>query len=160
MHDAAYAYVAQFATDDPISVVEVGARDVNGSVRPLFPNARYWGTDAQPGPGVDEVADGATWQPSEPVDLVVCTEVFEHTPAWREILANMVRMLRPGGRLVVTMAGPGRPVHGLHVDDPLVPGWYRNVEPHELSDALRSCGVEGFVVDVLGDDVRATAVVQ
>jgi SAM-dependent methyltransferase len=154
MHEAAYNYVARFATDERLSVIEVGARNVNGTVRPLFPNADYWGIDAQPGINVDEVVDGATWQPGEPVDLVVCTEVFEHTPEWRAILANIGRMLRPGGRAVVTMAGPGRPVHGVNADDPLCRGWYQNVTTEELDEAFRAAGFVTWEVDALADDVR------
>lgn len=156
MHPAAYDYVGRYATREPIQVVEVGSRDVNYSIRPLFPNARYWGIDAQDGPMVDEVADGAVWQPPEPVDLVVCAEVFEHTPSWRDIAANIYRMLRPGGRAVFTMAGPGRPAHGLNVDDPLHPGWYRNIETVELEEALDAAGFVGVQVEQLGDDVRGT----
>lgn len=157
MHPAAYDYVARHATDDPITVVEVGARDVNYTIRPHFPNAAYHGIDAQPGPCVDEVADGATWQPPAPVDLVVCAEVFEHTPDWRNIAANIATMLRPGGRAVFTMAGPGRPPHGVNIDDPLHPGWYANIEPAELEAALVAAGFVDVEVDQLADDTRGTA---
>lgn len=140
MHPEAYGYVARFATDDPLSVVEIGSRNVNTTVRPLFPNADYWGIDAQPGPCVDEVADGAVWRPFWTVDLVVCAEVFEHTPDWRDIVANTRHIVRPGGRVVFTCAGRGRPVHGVGADDPLSPGHYRNVEPGELAEAMEEAG--------------------
>lgn len=157
MHPAAYDYVARYATDDTIDVVEIGSRDVNFTVRPLFPNARYHGIDAQPGPQVDEVADGATWQPPAPVDLVVCAEVFEHTPDWRNIVANIPAMLRPGGRAVFTMAGPGRPAHGVNIDDPLSPGHYANIEPAELEAAMAAAGFVGIEVDQAADDTRGAA---
>ncbi len=159
MHPAAYDYVGRYATDRTIDVIEIGSRDVNYNIRPHFPNARYWGVDAQDGPMVDEIADGATWQPPAPVDLVVCAEVFEHTPAWRDIVGNIAAMLRPGGRAVFTMAGPGRPEHGLNIDDPLHPGWYRNIEPDELREALDAAGFCGVRVDQAGDDTRGTGIV-
>lgn len=158
MHDAAYEYVGQWATDRPIRVVEVGSRDVNFTVRPHFPRADYWGIDAQDGPMVDEVADGTTWQPEEPVDLVVCAEVFEHFPRWREIVTNVIDMLKPGGRAVFTCAGTGRGVHGLNVDDPLHPGWYRNVTLDEMYEAMHDAGFHNVEVNVLGEDTRGTGV--
>lgn len=156
MHQAAYDYVARYATDDPITVIEIGARNVNFTVRPLFPNAAYHGIDAQPGDCVDEIADGATWLPAAPADLVICAEVFEHTPIWPAIAINARRMLRPGGRAVFTMAGPGRPVHGVNADDPLCPGWYRNIEPEVLEAVLAAAGYRDVEVDQAGDDTRGT----
>lgn len=158
MHPAAFDYVQRFATDEPISVVEIGARDVNGTTRVLFPNADWWGIDAQPGPKVDEVADGALWRPLAHVDLVVCTEVFEHTPNWREIVANVVHMLRPGGRAVFTCAGPGRAPHGLHCDDPLQPGYYANIDVDEMTRAMHAAGFTQTHVGQLGEDTQATGV--
>lgn len=142
MHAEAYAYVAKFSTEQPISVVEVGSKNVNYTVRPLFPNADYWGIDAQPGPCVDEVADGATWRPLSRVDLVVCCEVFEHTPNWEAIVANCFEMLRPGGSAVFTCAGPGRPEHGVNIDDPDERGYYGNVSAPALAAAMTLAGFE------------------
>lgn len=159
MHQEAYDYVARFASDDPLNVVEIGGRDVNGTVRSHFPAASWYAIDAQPGgPEVDEVADGAAWQPPTPVDLVVCTEVFEHTPDWRRIVTNIATMLAPGGRTILTMAGPGRPAHGVNIDDPLCPGWYANIDPDDLADAMHAAGLVAVEVDQQGDDVRATGV--
>ena len=157
MHPEAYNYVARFATDKPVSVVEIGSRNVNTTVRPLFPNADYWGIDAQAGPCVDEVADGATWRPLAKVDLVVCCEVFEHTPYWRDIVSNVAKnMLLERGRAVFTMAGPGRPEHGVNIDDPLSPGWYRNITEDDLLEAMVSAGFTAIEVDGVGTDVRGT----
>lgn len=158
MHPAAFDYVARFATDAPISIVEVGGRDVNGTTRVLFPAATWWAIDAQPGDGVNEVADGATWSHPTGVDLVVCTEVFEHTPRWRRIVSNIATsILRPGGRVVLTMAGPGRAPHGLHADDPDQPGWYANITTDELAEALTAAGFVDVDVEQADDDTRGTA---
>jgi hypothetical protein len=76
MHTAAYAWVRRCAGWLPPrrAVLEVGSRDVNGSVRPLFPGAAYWGIDREPGPGVDEVGDGAAWRPADgkTFDCAIC----------------------------------------------------------------------------------------
>jgi hypothetical protein len=60
-------------------VVEIGGRNVNGSVRELFhPECAYLSTDIAPGDGVDIVADGASLSLDIAADLVVCCEVLEH----------------------------------------------------------------------------------
>lgn len=158
MHDAAYDYVGRYASTRRLTVVEIGSRDVNFTIRPHFPHASYVGIDAQPGPCVDVVADGATWQPEEAVDLVVCAEVFEHTPNWQAIVENAAAMLRPGGRAVFTCAGPGRAEHGVHVDDPDLPGWYQNVAADDLAAAMGEAGLIDVEVETLGEDTRGTGV--
>jgi SAM-dependent methyltransferase len=112
MHPAAYHYVAgqsSLIVTPEMSVVEIGGRNVNGSVRSLFPTQRYSAIDVVDGPGVDIVADGADWRPSEPVDCVVCCEVLEHTQKVKAIVNNAAKMLRSGGRFIVTCAGRNRP---------------------------------------------------
>lgn len=155
MHRQARAWIAAHASDEPLSAVEIGSRDINGTIQDLFPNASWWGIDVVDGPNVDEVADAATWQPGEPVDLVVCCEVFEHTPSWPAIAQSMFRMLRPGGLALFTMAGPGRRPHGVGVYGP--DGYYENVTPDVLDTVLHGCGFAEVTVDQRGTDVRAAA---
>ncbi len=163
MHAEAYGWVRVHAIPDARRVLDIGGRDINGNTRDLFPGAEfYWSLDLYPGPGVDEVADASTWTPpAEPFDVVVCTEVFEHTAVWPDICATAFKALAPGGLFIATMAGPGRPVHSA-IDG----GWqlhpgehYGNVSPHDLRRVLEACGF----VDVLTDrrdqpaDTRCTA---
>lgn len=160
MHPAAHEYIAaQAAGLGPFdSVIEIGSADMNGSVRPLFGDARYTGVDIQPGPGVDVVDDG-TWTPPTPVDCVVTAEVLEHTPDWPAILRRARGWLRPGGVLIVTCAGPGRRPHsGIDGRRRLHPGeWYANVDPSALACELDVASYDTIEVDTLGSDVRATA---
>lgn len=160
MHAEAFAYVEQFATDDPLSVLDIGGRNVNGSVRDLFPNADYTALDILPGEGVDIVANAASWTPDRVYDLVVCTEVFEHTDEWLQILEVAAAACRPGGRIVLTMAGPGRPEHSAIDGGPRRPGeHYANVDPEALDDGLRSAGWVEVEVEYRPSpaDTRATA---
>ncbi len=157
MHAEALDFIRLHATTDELVAVDIGGRETNGHARWLWPNATWTVVDAADGPGVDVVADGATWRPEQPVDLVLFAEVAEHTPAWVEILGNIAGMLKVGGMLVATMAGPGREVHGLFHDDPLCPGWYQNVSSGELDAALRQAGFAWWTIDVEGCDVRAVA---
>lgn len=162
MHPEAFAWVSRWATDEPITVLDIGGRDINGTSRDLFPAADYTALDIMAGPAVDIVADAATWTPDREYDLVICTEVFEHTPHWPAICATAHKACRTGGRFVATMAGPGRPPHsavdGAHR---LYPGeHYANVRPDDLRQVLEACGWRAVVIDYLPGpaDVRASAI--
>lgn len=176
MHDAAYQWVVeQVAAHGPFTgtVVEFGSLDINGSVRPLFPDAKqYIGIDQQQGPGVDHVADAAQWAGANrygrptglqiEADCVVCTEVFEHTAAWRDLIAAAATLLGAGGVFICTAAGLGRPKHSIYPDghrkDGLRPGeWYENIHPFQLHhEMVRHFG--NGDVNTFGDDVRGVAV--
>lgn len=161
MHAAAHAYVARLAdARGPVGlVVEVGSLDINGGVRGLWQAETYVGVDVVPGPGVDVVADGATYQAPGPVDVAVCCEVLEHTPHGAAIVANLARQLTPGGWLVLTAAGPDRAPHSAVDGGPLRPGeWYRNVTTAELWAYLLLAGLDVREVRDEGVDVQAWAV--
>lgn len=162
MHDEAHRYVAeQVGKRGPfVSVLEVGSRDINGSVRSLFDehDTVFEGVDIVAGPGVDCVCDATQALPRGPYDAVVATEVFEHCRRWPLIVRNAYGALMGGGVLIVTMAGPGRLPHSAVDGGRLQPDeWYRNVDPRWLDCALRVVGFEDVDVDVMGVDVRATA---
>lgn len=158
MHPEVRDFVAQaVATWGPFErTVEFGSHDVNGTIRDLFAGS-FLGIDPQAGPGVDVVADAVHWQAPEPVDCVVCCEVFEHLADWRGLIAAAARALRSGGVVIITAAGPGRGPHSAVDGNALRPGeHYANIEPAEMADAL----AESFTdvhVEQLDRDVRATA---
>lgn len=156
------AWVAAHATDEPVTVLDLGGRDTNGSPRHLFPNAAaYRVLDAVDGPDVDVVADAATWVPDCEYDVVVACELFEHTPSWPEICLTAYKALVSGGRFVVTTAKPGRPPHGAWGAPSPGPGeWYQNVDPDRLRVVLDQAGFTGVVIDERPwpADVRAVAV--
>lgn len=151
-------WVQRFATVEPVTVLDIGGRDINGSPRALFPNADYVVLDVRDEPGVDIVADAATWIPDRAYDVVVCTEVFEHTPVWRGIARTAHAALKPGGLLVTTMAGPGRAPHSAHDGGTLRQGeYYGNVDPLDLDKTLNGVGFMEVDIDCVGTDVRASA---
>lgn len=161
MHSEAFDWVRQHATDQQVSVLDLGGRDNNGSPRSLFPRAEYVVLDLADGPDVDIVADAATWTPDRSFDVVLATELFEHTPVWPQICRTAHAALVAGGRFIATMAGPGRPAHGAWGDPWLVPGeHYANINPADLRDVLERAGFSDIVIDQQHSpaDVRAVAV--
>jgi SAM-dependent methyltransferase len=147
MHPEAERWAAgQLEALAPGRVVEFGSRIVNGSAR--RPGIKWWGIDLEPGPGVDTVGDAATFDGQGWYDAVVCTEVLEHTVTWSDLLASAVRALRPGGALVLTCAGPGRPPHSAVDGGELRPGeFYGNVEPAALRAVLRGWFTDAVVIE-------------
>lgn len=137
MHVEAYHAAARLLVAVPLGgarVLELGSYNVNGSVRPMLAGAaEVVGLDVRPGPGVDVVADAATYMDDAHFDLVVTTEMLEHAPAPADIIARCWQNLRPGGWLVLTAAGPGRQPHSCDGWPTLPPGeHYANIEPAAL----------------------------
>jgi SAM-dependent methyltransferase len=100
-------------------VLEIGSLDINGSVRSHFAAQEYIGLDVGPGPGVDVVCQGQNYDAQDGTfDVVVSCETMEHNPYWRETLANMLRLCRPGGLVLITCATTGRPEHGTRRTTP------------------------------------------
>ena len=108
MHSSVLAFVKnEVATRGlaGLDTLEVGSANVNGSSRWFFTGS-YWGIDWQEGPGVDEVCSAhATRFLDGAFDVVVCTEMLEHdTKPWLSV-AEMARVLKPFGVLLLTARG-------------------------------------------------------
>jgi SAM-dependent methyltransferase len=151
MHAEARAFIERTlpSLPRPACVVEIGSRHINGGVRDLLPpDTRYVGVDLMPGPGVDVVADGADVTPEVTPDLVLCCEVFEHTPRVAEIIANAFRMLAPGGTLLATCASDPRAPHSGHDGGALREGeHYANIAQADLTGWLYAAGFGNIRVD-------------
>lgn len=160
MHPEAHEWVSRFATTARVSVLDIGGRNVNGSVRHLFPNADpYVSIDLYAGPDVDVVADIVMWESEDVFDVVVCCEVLEHAADWRSIITAARRRLKPAGRFIMTCAGPGRAPHSA-LDGGFVRAGehYGNVSLEELQDCLAQMDWSTFTVDQTSVDVRCVAV--
>lgn len=96
--------------------IDVGAG--GGPYRGLLEKAGFAikGLDIAPGPGVDIVGTAErTGLPDESADLVLCTQVLEHTRAPWLAMREFARILRPGGRVVISVP---------HV-------WFYHPHPHD-----------------------------
>jgi SAM-dependent methyltransferase len=123
-------------------VLEIGSLDINGTVRGFFTNCDYTGLDVAAGPGVDVVCEGQKYDaPNASFDVVVCCEVMEHNPYWVETFNNMMRLLKPGGLMIMSCATGWRPEHGTSRSNPnnspltVDKGWeyYRNLSARDIT---------------------------
>jgi len=104
LSDLALALRAR-ATMEAIRILDFGC---GGSpYRSLFPNAQYQRADLDGVSGVDFHIDegGRIDAPSGGFDLVLSTQVLEHCPDPSVYLSEARRVLRPGGRLLLTTHG-------------------------------------------------------
>jgi hypothetical protein len=148
MHQQAFEFVATVARAYQARgpVYEIGSRNINGSVRALFHDVGlYLGVDVASGPGVDLVADGATYAPPIVPRTVVCCEVLEHTADAHKIVAQAATVLEPGGLLIITCAGEGRVPHSAWDGGPLRAGeYYRNLSFGDLERWASAAGVDAL----------------
>ncbi len=104
-------------------ILEVGSRYVNGSVRPYIlkfsrPES-YVGVDIEEGKFVDIVLDAEKLVErfgENSFDVVISCETVEHVENWRFVFENLKRVLKPGGRLLLTTVTPGFHLHGYPND--------------------------------------------
>ena len=170
MHDAARDFTFNAFFDwrskdnndyKKFDILEIGSLNINGGIRELLTDyaKSYVGIDAQDGPGVDIKIDAVNYTKLRTYDVVVCNEVFEHTPDYAKIIYNAMISLRDGGIFIATMAGEGRPPHSA-LDELPIREWehYRNVGEWELRQLLHGYFSGDVVVDKLGTDLRCWAV--
>lgn len=111
--------LASIKIPGPAKVVDFGSLDINGGVKQLIdPTWDYTGIDLDKGPNVDLIQPGQLVDlKSESFDVTLSSELFEHTPYWKEIFAQMCRLTKPGGVVIFTCAGVGRKEHGTTRSD-------------------------------------------
>lgn len=105
--------------DAPLRILEVGALNVNGSPRDLFPNAQYTGVDMRAGDGVDIVVHSTEIVSvfgRETFDAVLCLETLEHDLRFWQTVPLLRAVLKPGGILVISTPAIGFPYHGYPRD--------------------------------------------
>lgn len=85
-----------------LSVLDVGGRIQ--PYRPLLPGAHYLAIDLRLTPLVDVVARAEQIPfPSQTFDLAVCTQMLEYAPDPALVVSEILRVLKPGGRLLLSV---------------------------------------------------------
>lgn len=108
-------------------------------------------------PQVEVVTGDATALPLPDArfSAVACFTMLHHIPGPADqdrALAEMARVLRPGGLLLGTDGEDTPPRRALHVDDVFTP-----IDPAGLPDRLRTAGFAEVLVDSDGDRFRFRA---
>jgi SAM-dependent methyltransferase len=108
-------YLERIRTTAPLCVLDYGAGP--SPYRTLLPNADYRRADYVPSPGLAYLVDGDSLVPERDglFDLIISTQVAEHVSNPDSYFKEAFRLLRPGGRFVVTTHGIW-PDHGTPYD--------------------------------------------
>ena len=91
------AYIASMPS---ATVVDIGAQDVNGSLKSVCPSqAKYIGVDFVAGKRVDVVLQDPYKLPfgDETIDTVVSSSCFEHSEFFWVLYLEILRILKPAG---------------------------------------------------------------
>lgn len=148
MHNAVKCFIKEVKKELPYKfrlrdVLEVGSHNINGSPRKYFWFCKYTGIDISAGKGVDLVCDiTKEWPSLYPYDVVISTEMLEHCERWDIALSTMYHLLKPGGLMIMTCAGPDRPEHGTRRSNPEcspdTTDYYRNISITDFKSILPS----------------------
>lgn len=133
------AIVDQLSTQTTnIPTLEVGSININGSAREVFGHYQpYTGVDIVSGPNVDVVVDIQDYSAAKRAgigkyNLIICTEVLEHTPPI-PLLNAMLNYADPEGCIIViTCAGPNRAPHSADGGSLKQNEYYANVSPKDI----------------------------
>ncbi|HEX6446975.1 MAG TPA: trans-aconitate 2-methyltransferase [Streptosporangiales bacterium] len=165
-HDLA----ARVAADEPGYVVDLGCGtgETTATLLDRWPAARITGVDASTEmlaeadryvvPGrLDFVhADLRSWQPAEPVDVLLSNATFQWVPEHLDLLPGFVKWLSPGGWFAFQVPGNYRaPAHAILTELRLSPRWRdqvgegadRHLDVHDPDVYLRTLAGLGCRVD-------------
>jgi SAM-dependent methyltransferase len=118
-------------------VLDCGSLDINGNLKDLFIGGEYCGVDIHEGPNVDIVSKVHDLPFDNELDVIVSAEMLEHDEHWKESLQHMYKMLKPGGLLIISAAGKGRPEHGTKgLNWGTSPDYYGNITEKHFFEAL------------------------
>jgi SAM-dependent methyltransferase len=118
-------------------ILDVGCMDINGTIRDLFPPGSYTGADMRgSGSGVDVIVNGHDLVKKfglESFDIVTCFDTMEHDDKFWITIAQMKKVLKKGGWLIIGAPGRACPLHDY-------PGDYWRFMPESFASLLKGLG--------------------
>lgn len=137
-----YASIARAGEGDRVLDLGCGAGDSVEQFRSLNPNVRWLGVDLERSPEVAtrtrtdaefRTFDGRTIPADDgSIDVVYCKQVLEHVAEPLPLIADVARVLRPGGWFMGSTSQL-EPYHSLSVG---------NITPYGLHRLLEAAGME------------------
>lgn len=128
MHPNSYRLMREFVNgylikkkDIPLTILDIGSRDINGSYKPLFgcKNWTYLGVDFEPGKNVDIILpDPHFWKDSienSIADVVISGQALEHMPHFWLVMKEIRRIMKTGALTCIIVPSKG-PIHKQPVD--------------------------------------------
>lgn len=103
-------------------VIEIGAYNVNGSVRAFVEGlkpSKYVGVDIKKGPGVGIICNIENLVDrfgENSFDIAICTETLEHVFDWKKAIFNLKHIVKKGGIIFITTRSRGFPYHAYPYD--------------------------------------------
>ena len=136
--------IQRIAIADPHRIVDLGCGPGNSTeaLRRRWPNASIAGLDSSPEmiaaarqaypSAAWEVADAATWNASEPCDVVFANALLQWIPDHARLCRHLIEQVAPGGALAVQVPAAAHyesPVHREIRDVSREPAWRDRLEP-------------------------------
>lgn len=111
-------------------VLDLGSRDINGTVKQFFETVEYIGADMIAGGNVDVVVNGHTLTErfeKDSFDLVLCFDTLEHDDRFWLTVDQLKQVLKPGGYMLLGMPSRHCPEHDW-------PGDYWRFMPQSMTE--------------------------
>ncbi|MBU1234769.1 MAG: class I SAM-dependent methyltransferase [Proteobacteria bacterium] len=100
MQNCSLFFDTYIKNSDSITVLDIGAQDINGSLKELVPHqVKYIGVDVAEGKNVDIVLDDPYKLPFEDgsIDAIVSSSCFEHSEMFWLLFLEIMRILKKDG---------------------------------------------------------------
>lgn len=135
----------------PSRILEVGSRDMNGSISEFVEKHTYTGLDREPGKNVNVVASAHDLPYADgSYDIVICLETLGHDDRFWLTLKEMTRVLKPNGMFLLSVPKLSFPEcmackdyyrFSLHAVEQMMEG-YNTVDIRETRNSYTALGIK------------------
>ncbi len=152
--------ISRITIEDPHTIVDLGCGPGNSTalLRQKYPRANIIGIDSSPAmidrartsgiAAVFEIADVATWQPSQDVDLVFSNSLFQWIPNHPNVLLRIFTAMHPEATLAIQMPDNlAEPCHRMMGETAANGPWKKTLE--QAASARSPLGPAATYYDLL-----------